>query len=143
MQLNPPQGLSTPDSQLRADGSKAANPVSGVVPPECCRLLHLLALLLTLWEECSHICLCVSDVTVPVALTTCFRATITVALMNACKGIYSIQIFLALRYSSLNPICLCSAAFYKVSNSGESQNATLCFLNCSLSSSLQSIYVQK
>lgn len=59
VQHNPPQGLSTPDSQLRADGSRAANPVSGVVPPECCRLLHLLTLLLTLWGKCSHICLCV------------------------------------------------------------------------------------
>lgn len=106
---------STPDSQLMADGSKAVNPVSGVVPPECCRLLHLLTLLLTLWGECSHICLCVCDVTVPVALTTCFIATITVALINACKGLYSIQIFLALRYSSLDQICLCSAAFYNVS----------------------------
>lgn len=100
VQRNPPQGLSIPDSdsQLRADGSGAANPVSGVVPPECCRLLHLLTLLLTLWGECSHICLCVwcdsasgSD--------NLFHSNNHCSLDEYLQRLYSIQISLALRYT--------------------------------------------
>lgn len=134
VQCNPPQGLSSPDSQLRADRSGAANPVSGVVPPECCRLLHLLTLLLTLWGECSHICLCVwcdsasgSD--------NLFHSNNHCSLDECLQRLYLIQISLASSYISLHKICSCNAAFKGTSSSRVSQNATLLFLlKCILSS---------
>lgn len=126
MQCNPPQGLSSPDSQLRAGRSGAANPVSGVVPPECCRLLHLLTLLLTLWGECSHICLCEwcdsasgSD--------NLFHSNNHCSLDECLQRLCLIQISLALSYISLHKICLRNAAFKGMSSSWVSQNATLLF----------------
>lgn len=54
-----PQSLSSADSQLGAEGCVAVTRICGVVPLECCRLLHLITSLLSLWGAVVHTSACV------------------------------------------------------------------------------------
>lgn len=54
-----PQSLSSADPQLGAEGCVAVTRICGVVPLECCRLLHLITSLLSLWGAVVHTSACV------------------------------------------------------------------------------------